>query len=90
MIPEGISKISWYPGHMHRGMKLIKEHISSIDVFLEVRDARVPLSSFNPQIDEIIKEHRKEKIVLFNKFDLCDESKTNKVYPLIQGYQYFK
>lgn len=79
MIPETISKISWYPGHMHRGMKLLKEYIPKIDVFLEVRDARVPISSFNSQIDELIKEHRKKKIVLFNKFDLCDPGKTEKV-----------
>ena len=79
MNPDLIAKFSWYPGHMHRGMKLLKEYITKVDVFLEVRDARVPLSSFNSQIDEIIKEHRKQKIVLFNKYDLCDQQKTDKV-----------
>ena len=46
---------------------------------MEVRDARAPISSFNKEIDSIIKEHQKTKIVLFNKFDLCDQEKTGKI-----------
>lgn len=63
---------------MYRGMKLLKRNIQKIDVFLEVRDSRAPISTFNPEIDEIIKEHQKLKIVLFNKYDLCEKEKTNK------------
>ena len=73
------SKVSWFPGHMYRGMRLIRERIPDIDIFIEVRDARVPISSFNKEIDNIIKEHRKEKIVLFNKFDLCNKQQTTRV-----------
>ena len=87
MIPELVSKVSWYPGHMHRGMKLLIEYIPKTDVFLEVRDARVPLSSFNEQIDELVKIHRKEKIVLFNKYDMCDHSKTDKVIVISGKYK---
>lgn len=72
-------KVSWYPGHMHRAMRLITEKLKHIDIFLEVRDARVPLSSFNKHVDNIIKATHKEKIVIFNKYDLCDKNKTDKV-----------
>lgn len=72
-------KISWYPGHMHRATRLITEKLKSVDIFLEVRDARVPLSSFNKYVDDIIKTGHKEKIVIFNKYDLCDKAKTDKV-----------
>lgn len=79
MIKDIVNKVSWYPGHMHRGMKLLIEYIPKTDVFIEVRDARVPLSSFNTQIDELVKIHKKQKIILFNKYDLCDHTKTDKV-----------
>ena len=69
---RGVPKISWFPGHMCRATKMIENYIQEADVFLEVRDARAPLSSFNRNVDEIIKLHRKTKVVLFNKFDLCD------------------
>lgn len=45
--PKLGDKINWYPGHMHRAMRLIKENISNIDIFLEIRDARAPISSRN-------------------------------------------
>lgn len=73
------TKISWFPGHMYWGLWLIENRIKEIDIFIEVWDARVPLSSFNKDIDDIIWTHKKEKIVIFNKFDLCNKQKTNKV-----------
>lgn len=64
---------------MHRAMRLITDRLKQVDIFLEVRDARVPLSSFNKYVDDVIKTSHKEKIVIFNKYDLCDKAKTNKV-----------
>ena len=61
---------------MCRGFKLIEKSISKIDIFLEVRDSRAPISTFNKEVDNILKKYQKEKIVLFNKYDLCDKDKT--------------
>lgn len=72
-------KISWFPGHMYRAMRLLDTRITEIDVFIEVRDARIPLSSFNKTVDDVIQKHNKEKIVLMNKYDLCDKQKTDVV-----------
>ncbi len=76
-------KINWYPGHMHRGLKQLKEQIRKIDLFIEVRDARVPLSSRNHEIDTFIRLNQKQKIILFNKFDLCNRRITGQV---LQNY----
>ena len=73
-----VDKISWFPGHMYKATKLVREHIRNIDVFLEIRDARVPHSSRNHDLDEIVQEFNKPKIILFNKIDLCHQVQTNK------------
>ncbi len=62
--------INWYPGHMKKTKELIQENLKLIDVVVELLDARIPVSSKNPQIDELLKG--KLKIVVFNKFDLAD------------------
>ena len=64
---------------MYRATRLLEEMLPKIDIFLEVRDARVPLSSFNKNVDDIIKAKKRDKIVIFNKYDLCDKKKTDKV-----------
>ncbi len=62
--------INWYPGHMKKTKELIQENLKLIDVVVELLDARIPVSSKNPQIDDLLKG--KLKIVVFNKFDLAD------------------
>jgi ribosome biogenesis GTPase A len=74
-----IERINWFPGHMYRAMRLIKEFSSSVDVFLEIRDARVPISSKNDEFDALITEHNKKKFIIFNKFDLCNKRITQKL-----------
>lgn len=64
---------------MFRGQRLIKELLPKIDLFIEIRDSRAPISSFNPNVDDLIKLHNKKKIVLMNKFELCNQEKTNKI-----------
>lgn len=66
--------INWYPGHMKKTKDLIKENLKLVDVVIELLDARLPLSSKNPVIDELI--HQKKRIVLLNKSDLSDQSIT--------------
>lgn len=73
------SKLSWFPAHMHRAMSQLEKRLSEIDIFVEVRDARLPMSSFNKNIDNILRLHQKKKIVIFNKWDLCDPDMTRRV-----------
>lgn len=68
--------INWYPGHMAKTKRLIKEQIDLIDVVYEVIDSRMPFSSKIIDIDEIVKN--KPRILIFNKTDLCDKNETNK------------
>ena len=66
--------INWYPGHMAKTKKQLIEDLKLIDIVVEVVDARIPLASINPDIQEYIKE--KTKIVVLNKADLADENET--------------
>ena len=68
--------INWYPGHMVKAQNDIKAVIKLIDIVVEVLDARIPLSSKNPIIDDLAKD--KHKIVVLNKKDLADDIETKK------------
>ncbi len=63
--------IQWYPGHMTKAKRAMKEDIKLIDLIIEVVDARVPLASRNPDIDELGKG--KSRLILLNKSDLASE-----------------
>lgn len=63
--------IQWYPGHMTKAKRAMKEDIKLIDLIIEVVDARVPLASRNPDIDELGKG--KARLILLNKSDLSSE-----------------
>jgi len=67
----------WYPGHMTKAKRMMQENISLIDLVIELVDARVPVSSRNPDIDELGKG--KARIILLNKSDLADP-KANKAW----------
>ena len=69
---------------MLRALKLIEETRRDIDIYLELRDARVPISSKNPEFDKLIVDENKKKIIIFNKYDLCNKRMTNK---LIEKYR---
>ncbi len=75
---QGLHKsvINWYPGHMAKTKRQIKENINIIDIIYEVIDARIPASSKIKDIDEIIKN--KLRILIMTKKDLCDIEETNK------------
>lgn len=66
--------IQWFPGHMAKARREVTEKLKLIDIVFELIDARIPLSSRNPMIDEIIKQ--KPRIILLNKADMADEKKT--------------
>jgi len=64
----------WYPGHMTKAKRQMQEDIKLIDLIIELVDARIPMSSRNPDIDELGKN--KARLILMNKADLADEKKT--------------
>ena len=73
---ENKTNINWYPGHMAKTKRQILEDLKLIDVIVEVLDARIPISSQNPDIKEYSKN--KKRVVVLNKSDLADENETNK------------
>ena len=61
----------WYPGHMTKAKRMMQENIKLIDLVIELVDARVPISSRNPDIDELGKN--KARLILLNKSDLAED-----------------
>ena len=74
--------IHWYPGHMAKAKRLMREQLSNVDIIVELRDARIPLSSENPVLKELAPQ--KAKVLVFTKSDLADASMSK------QWEQYFK
>lgn len=72
----GKSSFNWYPGHMTKAKRMMEENIRLIDLVIEIVDARVPMSSRNPDIDKLASN--KARIILLNKADLADDYVTNK------------
>ncbi|SEN30891.1 ribosome biogenesis GTPase YlqF [Paenibacillus sp. OV219] len=68
--------IQWFPGHMTRARREIEAKLKLIDIAIELLDARVPLSSRNPMVDDILKG--KPRLILLNKTDLADARTTDK------------
>ena len=67
--------INWYPGHMSKAKRQMQEDLKIIDAVVEILDARIPFSSKNPDIDQMAKN--KYRIIILNKADLADRSKTD-------------
>ena len=76
------TSINWYPGHMAKTKKQIKEDLKLIDIVIEILDSRIPISSRNPDIANLTSG--KDKIIILNKSDLA-EKKQNELW-----VQYFK
>lgn len=78
--------IQWYPGHMTKAKRMMQENIKLVDVVIELVDARVPISSLNPEV-KVLAEH-KPKIMVLNKVDLADARETKKwaTYFKAKGY----
>lgn len=75
-MPEYIKQnVQWFPGHMAKTRRLIKESLSLVDGVVELVDARIPFSSRNPELDSIIE--KKPRIVLLNKCDVADPAATS-------------
>ena len=80
----------WYPGHMAKAKRQMQEDIKLIDLVIELVDARVPLSSRNPDIDDLGKN--KARLILLNKSDLADDAQNEKwiEYFKAKGYHALK
>lgn len=76
----------WYPGHMTKAKRMMQENIKLIDVVIELVDARIPLSSKNPDIDQLAQN--KSRVILLNKNDLAHRERTEewKAYFEEKGY----
>ena len=82
--------VQWYPGHMTKAKRIMQEDIKLIDLIVELVDARIPLSSRNPDIDELGKN--KSRLILLNKSDLADEKGNSQweAYFKAQGFHVHK
>ena len=86
---EGQRPISWYPGHMAKARRQLEAQLKRVDIVLELCDARLPLSSRNPALDELLQN--KPRLLLMNKEDLADPEATRlwSAYFRAQGIQAF-
>ena len=66
--------IQWFPGHMTKAIRMMQENLKLIDLVIELVDARLPLSSRNPMVDELIGD--KPHLLLLNKSDIADPEVT--------------
>lgn len=68
--------IQWYPGHMAKAKREVTEQLKKVDVVFELVDARIPYSSRNPMIDEVIQQ--KPRVVILNKKDMANLNEMTK------------
>lgn len=78
-----IDNINWYPGHMKKTRELIAENLKLVDAVAEIVDARIPVSSRNPVIDELV--GGKPRIIVLNKSDLADGKATDEWISYFEG-----
>lgn len=71
-----LDTIQWFPGHMAKARKMVQENLKLVDVVVELLDARIPMSSRNPVIDNILGD--KQRIIVLNKADLAESHHTEK------------
>ena len=83
---ENKTNINWYPGHMAKTKREIREKINLIDIIYEVIDARMPISSKIKDIDDLIKD--KPRILIMTKYDLCDKKETDKFISYYESLGY--
>lgn len=79
--------IQWYPGHMTKAKRMMQENMKLIDIVIELVDARIPLSSRNPDIDQLAQN--KARLILLNKVDLADSRYTNQWQSFFEDKGFF-
>ncbi|KYG89487.1 ribosome biogenesis GTPase YlqF [[Bacillus] sp. KCTC 13219] len=78
--------IQWFPGHMAKARREVSENLKLVDIVFELVDARLPLSSRNPMIDQVI--HQKPRLLILNKQDMADETETRKWLQYFEEHGY--
>lgn len=73
---QNSTNINWYPGHMVKTKRQISEDLRLVDIVVEILDSRIPISSRNPDIEELIKN--KNRLIILNKYDLAEENENKK------------
>ncbi|VWL85388.1 ribosome biogenesis GTPase YlqF [Oceanivirga miroungae] len=69
---ENKTSINWFPGHMKKTLNMFENELKQVDLVIEILDARIPLSSKNPEVERLVKN--KKRIILLNKLDLVDKA----------------
>ncbi len=82
-----MKQINWYPGHMFKSTKDIQANLRLVDLVMIILDARIPYSSFNPDLEKLI--NKKPVLLLFNKRDLADPNNLNKWLNYYQNKGYY-
>lgn len=71
---NNITKINWYPGHMAKAKRQMEEQLKLVDIIIELRDARIPQASANPELVKMA--NNKPRLIILNKADLADQSQS--------------
>ena len=79
-LPRGVN---WYPGHMRKTMRNLGDDLKKVNLFIEVRDARIPVTSHNPELLALVPA-KMRKIVVYNKIDLANVRKTTELLKKIE------
>jgi ribosome biogenesis GTPase A len=71
-------QINWFPGHMRKALTELETELQKANLFIEVRDARIPITSWNKELIALIKEKqpRLKRLIVVNKMDLANENRT--------------
>ena len=85
---EEQASVNWYPGHMAKAKRELKEKMEFIDIIYEIIDARMPISSMLKDVEDIIKN--KPKIIIVSKYDLCDHKETDKLLSKYDSFPIIK
>jgi len=83
---QNSTNINWFPGHMQKAKREIKEKLSLIDIVYEVVDSRMPISSKMKDIDDLIKNI--PRVLIMSKYDICDREETDKFISYYESLGY--
>ena len=75
--------VQWYPGHMEKARRDMNDHLKAVDMIIELRDARIPLASRNPILDEMAPQ--KPRLIILSKKDLADDEQTEQWVRQLKG-----
>ncbi|MBR4457280.1 MAG: ribosome biogenesis GTPase YlqF [Solobacterium sp.] len=75
--------VQWYPGHMEKARREMADHLKAVDMIIELRDARIPMASRNPILDEMAPQ--KPRLIILSKTDLADEAETKRWEAQLKG-----